>query len=336
MNRNWKTAVFAAAFYAVASSQPTWAQVAPTTILTVDVENLVQYIEDTSDVTKFATDPNRTISSTPRNFALAASIGDIVAVNGQRAKGTMTRNTRQLNLTTTPRPGQSIGDTVRSAVIADTFEILTSDGIPVGTIVAYGPSSGSAPPGSPLAQTMGNFAITGGTGAFVGVRGTHGGTVGTQRSASVTEDPANRRLNGGPPETFALRIIPLQAPQIITRAGEPAVFHSDFSAVTAANPAKAGEVLIGMAIGLGPTRPGVDPGQPFPPFPANPLQLVNSPVNITVNGQSGRVTNAIGWPGLLETYRIDFQVPPGTVSGMAAIQVTAAWITGTSVNIPVE
>ena len=112
MTRTWKPAIFAAAFCAASFSQPILAQVPSTTILTIDVENLVQYIEDTSDPSKFATDPNLTTSSTPRNFALAASIGDIVAVNGQRAKGTMTRNTRQFNLTTAPRPGQAIADTV--------------------------------------------------------------------------------------------------------------------------------------------------------------------------------------------------------------------------------
>jgi uncharacterized protein (TIGR03437 family) len=183
---------------------------------------------------------------------------------------------------------------------------------------------------------MGNFAITGGTGAFLGVRGSFGGVVGSQRAASVTEDPANRRLNGGTRETFALLVIPMFQPQILTAAGLVVFHSSDFSPVTAAKPAKAGEVLITMATGLGPTRPGVNPGQPFPPYPANPLQQINSPVGVTVNGQAAEVVNAIGWPNLVDTYRVDFQVPAATPAGMAAIQLSAAWIVGPSVNIPIQ
>jgi uncharacterized protein (TIGR03437 family) len=153
----------------------------------------------------------------------------------------------------------------------------------------------------------------------------------------VAEDPANRRNNGGGGKfQYVVHLIPLEAPQIVSTTGGPAVFHSDFTPVTAARPARASEVLIVQATGLGPTRPGVDPGQPFPPYPANPLQVVNSPVDVTVNGQSVGTINAIGWPRLVDTYRVDFQVPAGTPSGMAAIQLSAAWIQGSAVSIPIQ
>ena len=112
-------------------------------------------------------------------------------------------------------------------------------------------------------------------------------------------------------------MIPMFVPQIVTTAGGPAVFHSDLSPVTAAKPAKAGEVLIVEATGLGPTVPGVDPGQPFP---TDSLFQVNSPVDVTVNGRPAEVINSIGWPGLVDTYRIDFRAPDGTTAGMASIQ----------------
>src|SRR5436190_9186561 len=85
-------------------------------ILVVDVENVVQYFEDTSDLSKFATDPNVTTPVLPRNLNGGLVLGDIVAVNGQPAKGTMTRNARSAFLTTAPTPGQAIADTVRNAV----------------------------------------------------------------------------------------------------------------------------------------------------------------------------------------------------------------------------
>ena len=91
-----------------------------------------------------------------------------------------------------------------------------------------------------------------------------------------------------------------------------------------------------MATGLGPTRPGVDPGQPFSPYPANPLQLINSPVDVTVNGQFAEVITAIGWPSLVDTYRVDFHVPAGTAPGRMRVQLSAAWIAGSPVDIPTQ
>ena len=132
---------------------PGRAQGPPATILEIDVENPVQYLEDTSDLSKFATVPNATTAIPPKNFAWTIYIGDIVAVNGQPAKGTVTRNLRQVLLNTAHNPGQAIADTVRNAITADTFEILKSDGTPIGTIVSYGLTVGSPPLGGPLSIT---------------------------------------------------------------------------------------------------------------------------------------------------------------------------------------
>src|SRR5260221_8254279 len=129
---HWKTAL-ATGLWVAACSQGV-AQLPPPAILVVDVENVVQYFEDTSDVSKFATDPNLTTPVLPKNLNAGLVIGDIVAVNGQPAKGTMTRNARSVFLTTAPTPGQAIADTVRNAVTAFTFEILKSDLTPIGTI----------------------------------------------------------------------------------------------------------------------------------------------------------------------------------------------------------
>lgn len=123
-------------------------------------------------------------------------------------------------------------------------------------------------------------------------------------------------------------------PQVVTASGgSPAVLHADFSAVTAAKPAKAGEVLIVKATGLGPTVPSVDPGQPFP---TDTILQVNSPIAVTVNGQNAELVNSIAWPGLVDTYRVDFRVPDGIAPGTAMIQLSAAWIAGSSVSIPVQ
>jgi uncharacterized protein (TIGR03437 family) len=57
---------------------------------------------------------------------------------------------------------------------------------------------------------------------------------------------------------------------------------------------------------------------------------------VTVNGQAADVVSSIGWPGLVDTYRVDFRAPDGATAGTVAIQLSAAWIAGPSVSIPVE
>jgi uncharacterized protein (TIGR03437 family) len=334
---HWKTAL-ATALCAAAFSQPGLAQVPPASVLRIDTANAVAYFQDTGDVTKYALDPGVPTPVRTKNFFGQIAIADIQAVNGQPAMGVHTRVGMDISLLPAPPPGSAIADVVRNAVLEIAFEILKSDGTPIGTIVATGYNGGAAPPGSPSKVTLANFVVAGGTGAFLGARGQVGAEapppgVSTARSASITEDPANRRVNGGATQRWVIHLIPMSAPQIVTTASGPAVFHSDFSPVTAAKPAKAGEVLIVEATGLGPTVPGVDPGQPFP---TDSLFQVNSPVDVTVNGRPAEVINSIGWPGSVDTYRIDFRVPDGTTAGMASIQITAAWIAGPGVRIAIQ
>lgn len=146
------------------------AQVAPPTILQIDTADVVLYVEDTPDPAAWATDPNVPARVVTKNFGRVLAIGDIVAVNGRPVKGTHIRGAiGNLGLNPASNPGQAIADAARSAVAVFTFEILKSDGTPIGTIVANGLAGGVAPPGSPLTITGGNnFVITGGTGAFLG------------------------------------------------------------------------------------------------------------------------------------------------------------------------
>ncbi len=169
----WKAAL-AATLCAAAFSQTGLAQVPPASILQIDVANNVLYLQDTSDVSKFATDPKATtvVGHGTTNFNLGVGIADIVAVNGQPVKGTHIRSAQNIFSSTAPAAGGAIADTVRVAQAMFTFEILKSDGTPIGTIVTNGYGGGPAPPGAPLTATGGNnFAITGGTGAFLGARG---------------------------------------------------------------------------------------------------------------------------------------------------------------------
>lgn len=337
--RQGKPALVTALFAAVCS-QFSLAQVAPSTVLQIDLADVVLYSTDVPDPLRYATDPNIPTRGAVRNFYTATHIGDIVAVNGQQVKGTYTSVNQVLALRPTPDSGFAIADTHRNTAAAVTLEILKSDGTPIGTIIASGLSGGTPPPGSPVPPSTiltggHNFAITGGTGAFLGVRGQLGSAPPVARSTSSTEDPVNRRRHRGGNGTWRwiAHLIPMATPRVVTSDGVPAVFHSDFSPVTEARPARAGEVLILQATGLGPTVPAVEPGQPFP---ADANLPVNSPLGVKVNGQETDVVSAVGWPGLVDTYRVDFRVPSGMAAGTTSVELSAAWIAGATLRIPVQ
>jgi uncharacterized protein (TIGR03437 family) len=336
-----KTAI-AAALCAAASSLTSLAQVAPPTILQIDLADYVLYRQDTSDPLKYATDPNVIPFGPVRNFYQGVHVADIVAVNGQQVKGSLASAQVVVALRTDATPGFAIADTVRNTLGVVTFEILKSDGTPIGTIIANGLTGGNPPPGSPVPAALNdvrgghNLAITGGTGAYLGARGQIGSLPPVGRNTSFAEDPANRRRNGGGPGTWrwVAHLIPMARPEVTRLPSGPAINHSsDFSPVTAAKPATQGEILSLFATGLGPVIPGVDPGQPFP---SSPLAVVNSPVEVTVNGTSAEVLSAVGYPGAVDAYQVNFRVPPDTARGPATVQVSAAWISGAPVSIPVQ
>ncbi|HCC58766.1 MAG TPA: hypothetical protein DEQ47_16215 [Solibacterales bacterium] len=321
---------------AVAACHLALAQQPPTTTLTVDLTNQVEYQGDIYDPVKFARNPNVTpslgIGTGILNFGVATILADIVAVNGQPAKGLYAARDRWIAAYPAPVPGQAIADVRRGRIREFTFEILQPDGTAIGSVMGMGLAEGGPPPGQPSTEKA-NWAIAGGTGAFLGARGQVEGTGASGRAASMAEDPGNRRLNGGSPNRYIVHIIPMSVPQIVTTPNGPAITHSsDFSLVNASKPAAAGEILSLFATGLGPLR-GVATGQPFP---ANPPAAVNSPVQVLVNGNLAEVLGAVGYPGSMDGYQVNFRLPSDTAKGSATIQISVAWITGTPVSITVQ
>ena len=310
---------------------------APPAILTIDLANHVEYYDDTA-ITSYATTPSLTTQNTGngKNFFEILIVADIVAINGQPAKGLYVSRNRVIQGGPTATPGQVISDAAVTAYREDLFKILRTDGTPIGSITALGISGGTPPPGGALTQTGGDWAITGGTGAFLGVRGAMGGT-GAQkggRPASMSEDPADRRTLGGGTFEFVLYLVPMETTAIAMTANGPAVLHaSDFSLVTAAKPATAGEVLSLFATGLGPVQGGVGPGQLFP---ASPVAAVNAPVQVMVNGAATQVLSSTGYPGSSDGYQVNFQMPSDVPHGTASVAVSAAWMAGTPVTIAVQ
>ena len=330
-----------AAFLTIAAnSNVAMGQAAPQTILTVDLANYVEYQADIYDASKYGKSPDKTASAGTGNFGVVTILADIVAVNGQPVKGVYVARSRVAQVSTTPQAASTgIADIGVTALREQVFEILQPDGTAIGTIMSLGLSGGPVPPGSPSGPVGGNWAIVGGTGAFLGARGQIEGWGGTQfakaQAASVAEDPINRRLyHQAGIFRFTLHIIPMSWPEIVTTPSGPAITHSsDFTLVSASKPATAGEILSLFAKGLGPLNPSVDPGEPFP---SNPPAVVNSPVQVTVNGKPAEVLGSVGYPGSVDGYQVNFRLPPDTPKGNAVIQTVAAWIAGPSVGIAVQ
>src|SRR5262249_39927449 len=105
-----KTLLLLVTLCAAGSWKTTLAQGAPASILEIDVENAVQYVKDVSDPLKFGTDSSVTSANVPKGLWENVQIADIVAVNGQPAKGTFTERSQRLSLRPSPNPGESIAD----------------------------------------------------------------------------------------------------------------------------------------------------------------------------------------------------------------------------------
>jgi len=213
----------------------------------VECNDATTYRGDVTDSTKLARDPGATTALPVRAFQVTYNVADIVLINGKPAKGLMSTMNGALAPRVSPQPGLSIGDFDGGGPFMAHFTILAPDGTPVGAVWAGG---------GVLAPDMVS-TIWAGSGAFLGMAGeTRSLEVMTPyRAASVTEDPANRRLHGGGRVRFMWSLYPKYRPSVDVTPAGPSVFHGDLQPVTAARPARAGEVLIVRARNLGPLVP---------------------------------------------------------------------------------
>ena len=302
-------------------------------ILDIEINNGVFYVYDTNDVSGFAASPSVVPpwsgGPSPLNFFKGVFIADIVSVNGQPARGVMVRRGTRIGLTTNQVPGQAIADTTRGFIDDGVWEIKTAEGTAVGTFTTHGFIGGPPSPGAPAEATNTNLAITGGTGAFFGVGGQLTGALvtgspGTRVQGSVTEDPANRRTNGGNRSRFLVQLLPAFRPEILIGHGSRAVFHAaDGRPVTTGHPATAGEELTLYARSLGP---------PLPWPTGQGGQLPFGPLEVVIDGRAAEVTSAVVDPRAPDTYRIDFVVPGDVTSSISTLYLSSAWVSSPPVQ----
>jgi len=305
-------------------------------LLDIEIANGVFYVYDTGNLSAWATSPAVVPpwsgGPPPRNFFSGVFIADIVSVNGRPARGVMVRRGTRVGLTTSPAPGQAISDTIRGFIDDGVWEIQTAEGAAIGTFTTHGFIGGPPPPGAPAAATGTNLAVTGGTGAYLGAGGQLTGapvtgSPGTRLlQPSVTEDPANRRINGGNRSRFLVQLIPAFHPDIVAGHAGRAVFHAtDGRPVTTGHPASAGEELTLYARNLAPQAPSAAGGAGQP---------ATGTLEVMIDGVVAEVTSAAVDPHTPDVYRINFVVPDRVISPLATLYVSSAWMSSAPVQFP--
>jgi hypothetical protein len=315
-----------------------WAQIPNASLLKIEIENQRLYVFDVPDQ-EVAKSSTPLVRQPPTAFESWISIGDIVSVNGSPVKGTVLERSMTFGARPNATSGQTIADINGAGLYEWNFELLNTDGTSLGRILVQGLAGGGpAPPGAPSLIPRADYMVLGGTGVFLGVRGGYFNNnllaSDPLPAVSAAEDPSLRRTFGGGKSESLLYVIPQSAPQVLMTPNGAAVTHSkDFTLVTSSKPASSGEVLSLFATGLGPTRPGVEPGKTFP---ADGSAKVVGPVSVLVNGTPAELVGAVGYPGASDGYQVNFRVPSGVSPGPASVQLSAAWMSGPEVKIPIQ
>jgi uncharacterized protein (TIGR03437 family) len=114
--------------------------------------------------------------------------------------------------------------------------------------------------------------------------------------------------------------------------GVPAVTHaSDFSLVTAGNPAHPGEYLTVFCSGLGLTTPVVPAGQ------ASPFAPIVAPGYISIGTGAEVLFQYAGLsPGSIGLYQINFQLPANSVVGLTDLFLSISYQSTTDVPLYVK
>lgn len=106
------------------------------------------------------------------------------------------------------------------------------------------------------------------------------------------------------------------APSIfIWEGGAIAVKNVDFSLITPDNPARAGDVILIYATGLGATNPGIDTGK----LVSYPPASNTAAVRVTIGGRDADVIYSLASPGFVGLYQVAVRVPTGLAPGNAAV-----------------
>jgi uncharacterized protein (TIGR03437 family) len=131
-----------------------------------------------------------------------------------------------------------------------------------------------------------------------------------------------------------------QAYTVQVAAAAPAIFFSpvpavlknaDYSLVSAANPAKPGDVILVYCTGLGQTTPALTTGMGA----AAGVVSYTAPLTATMGGKAATVIYSIASPGFPGLYQVAVTVPAG-LTGSTPLVLSETGATSNSVNIALK
>jgi uncharacterized protein (TIGR03437 family) len=194
-------------------------------------------------------------------------------------------------------------------------------------------------PGS-LGGFPGTSAPTSMNGVQVSIAGRNAPIVVLEKDVVVVQVPFETPA-GSQPVTLTTPNGTSAAVQVTVANAAPAIFfdsvggvivkNSDFGLVRPGNPARAGDILVIYATGLGPVT-GLSTGQvvPFTPF------FSTSPVTVTIGGQNAEVIYSLASPGFLGLYQTAVRMPSSVAAGNAVVVLRVGDAVSNSVNLAVQ
>jgi uncharacterized protein (TIGR03437 family) len=122
---------------------------------------------------------------------------------------------------------------------------------------------------------------------------------------------------------------------VVDAAGTGAVVkNADFSLITAANRAKAGDTIVIYSTGLGQTTPAVETGTLVVP-PAGSFNNTGT-VTVTIGGQNAAIVYSIASPGFAGLYQTAVTVPSGLTGSSAPLILRSGTTASNTVNIAIQ
>jgi len=121
------------------------------------------------------------------------------------------------------------------------------------------------------------------------------------------------------------------APAIFFYPVPTVVKNASFSVVSAANPARAGDVLLVFATGMGQTTPAIATGRLIP----NDVVARTATVTGTIGGRPATVVYSIASPGFTGLYQVAMTVPTG-VTGSVPLMLQMGTVESNAVNINIQ
>ena len=127
------------------------------------------------------------------------------------------------------------------------------------------------------------------------------------------------------------------SPGIFTQSqnglGNGAILHADYSLVSTASPAKAGETVQVFLVGLGTVSPAVAAGSAAPS--SGTLAQVTSQISVYIDGLQANITFAGLAPGLGGLYQVNVTIPAGVSTGPVTLEVSGVDSDNIQATIPI-